>query len=144
MTSESGQDIYRILREHGLSPSVPRVAIYTWLMEHPVHPTVEELYKGVRPQLQSLSLTTVYNVLKALVACGLVQKVFAEDLELRYDANVTSHAHFKCTTCGKIFDLGMTSEDLPHHVTLPEGFTSHNLSITLWGHCPTCHPTPTA
>ncbi len=137
-------DCHQILREHGLAPSVPRVAVYTWLMEHPIHPTVDEIYTHLRPKLLTLSRATVYNVLRALVASGLVQKIYAEDLELRYDANVASHAHFKCHVCGKIYDLGDIPEGLNSQLSLPDGFQMNSLAVTLWGCCPECQPTACA
>lgn len=126
------------LREHGLQPSKARVAIYEWLTSHPVHPTVDVVYSALRPHMQTLSRTTVYNVLHAFVECGLAEKVHSEDLELRYDGNISRHAHFKCTQCGALTDLGPIPEAVSQEVGLPDGFLPRTTAVTLWGLCPKC------
>ena len=126
------------LREYGLQPSKARVAIYEWLTLHPVHPTVDVVYNALRPHLQSLSRTTVYNVLHAFVECGLADKVHSEDLELRYDGNTTQHAHFKCTRCGALVDLDDIPTSVPEAVGLPKGFQPHSTAVTMWGFCAQC------
>ena len=100
MTDPATQDLAATLRAHGLSPSAPRLAILRWLLDHPEHPTIDEIYRALHPTMRSLSRTTVYNVLHAFVGHGLAAKVRTEDLELRYDGCAAPHAHFKCTRCG--------------------------------------------
>ena len=51
------------LKEKGVRPSAQRVAIMKYLMEHKVHPTVDDIYNAILPDMPSLSKTTVYNVL---------------------------------------------------------------------------------
>ncbi|MEG2414740.1 MAG: Fur family transcriptional regulator [Kiritimatiellia bacterium] len=126
-----------ILRLSGLQPSTPRVVIYEWLMAHPVHPTVDTLYCTLRPTMPSLSRTTVYNVLHALVEHQLADKVCTEDLELRYDGNTLPHAHFKCTQCGTVMDLEKLPDELPG-VQLPQGCKANKVAVTVWGLCPKC------
>lgn len=138
MNKVSPSELHRKLREHGLSPSAPRVAIYEWLLTHPVHPTIDTIYKALRPKMASLSRTTVYNVLHALVEVGLAEKVHSEDLELRYDGNIAPHAHFKCRLCGAVTDLGAIPSTVATEVGLPQGFQAESASVTLWGHCPAC------
>ena len=139
MTTEpTTQDAIATLRAHGLSPSVPRVAILRWLVAHPTHPTIDDIYRALAPTLKSLSRTTVYNVLHAFVANGLAEKVHTDDLELRYDGNMTPHAHFKCTHCGAIQDLETLPRNLARRVGLPKGCVANAASVTFWGLCPTC------
>ena len=46
MTTES---VYDRLKAHGINPSKQRMAIMEYLMTHPTHPTVEEVYKALVP-----------------------------------------------------------------------------------------------
>ncbi len=138
MVVASGTDYHQILRDHGVCPSAQRVAIFAWMQEHPEHPTVECIYHALRRQLLKLSLATVYNTIRTFVEHGLVTKVYIEEGELRYDANVIPHAHFKCKCCGAVFDLGDVPEGLAGAVALPPGYQSEDLAVTIWGYCPAC------
>ena len=50
-----------------------------------------------------------YNTLKLFVSKGIVQELTIEEKEVRYDADTTQHAHFKCTECGSVYDLALKS-----------------------------------
>ena len=126
------------LRACGLTPSGPRVAIYAWLRGNTAHPTIDQIFRALRPAHPSLSRTTVYNVLHAFVARGLAAAVRTEDGELRYDGRAEPHAHFKCTRCGALRDLGPLPGDLPRQVGLPEGCRADAADVTLWGRCAAC------
>ena len=93
------------LRACGISPSPQRVGIYGFLKTHPIHPTADLIMKELKPHLPTLSLTTVYNTLKLFVSKKLVSEVIIEDGELRFDADMKDHAHFKCLKCQQVFDL---------------------------------------
>ena len=58
------KNYHTTLSEAGVRPSVQRVAVYSYLCEHPVHPTVETLYASLSPEYPTLSKTTIYNTLK--------------------------------------------------------------------------------
>ena len=49
------------LQGHNIKPSVQRIAIMKYLMEHRTHPTVDEIYTALSPTIPTLSKTTVYN-----------------------------------------------------------------------------------
>jgi Fe2+ or Zn2+ uptake regulation protein len=139
MEAPSSAELHKTIRAHGLRPSVPRVAIYQFLVTHPIHPTVDDIYSALRPKMRTLSRTTVYNVLHSFVEQGLADKVHSEDLELRYDANVTPHAHFKCLKCGKVYDFAETPcEALLPYAKVPEGFDPMSVSFIIRGMCPDC------
>ena len=94
-----------ILLEKGLSPSFQRLKIYSYLRGTQSHPTAYSIFKELKEEIPSLSKTTVYNVLNVLVEKGLVNQVRIEDNELRFDAELREHGHFKCSTCGSVSDV---------------------------------------
>ena len=94
----------KILLNHGISPSFQRMKIYTYLLDTKSHPTVHKIYDMLKDEIPSLSKTTVYNVLNLLVNKGLVNQVRIEDNELRFDAEIKEHGHFKCVVCGRVTD----------------------------------------
>ena len=133
-------DLIAELRAKGISPSPQRLAVYRYLKSHPVHPTADVLMRELKPLLPTLSLTTIYNTLKLFVSKKLVNEVIIEDGELRFDADLRDHAHFKCVRCQEVFDLfpegeKMELENLP---ALPEGFTIESVHICFRGQCAAC------
>jgi len=125
------------LSEKNIRPSLQRMAVYGFLVENPIHPTVDTIYQALHPEIPTLSKTTVYNTLKQLVDCGLVQTVTIEDGELRFDADISNHLHFKCTKCGEVFDV-FKEISLPEDL-LPEGFVISKMQTNLWGLCANCN-----
>lgn len=133
-------ELIRQLREKGISPSPQRLAVYGFLKDNPIHPTADTIMKELKPLIPTLSLTTVYNTLKLFVSRDLVHEVIIEDGELRFDADLCDHAHFKCTCCEKVFDLFPPEgrpvlEKLP---ALPAGFTVTGVHVCLRGKCSGC------
>lgn len=133
---ELNQRIKEKMIEKDIRPSVPRTKIYKYLLEHRNHPTVDTIYKGLQSELTSLSKTTVYNTLSLLTAKGLVRAIGIEDKELRYDADIHTHGHFKCVKCHAIFDfeLDLESIDLKG---LSE-FVAEDYHLNIKGVCRTC------
>ena len=63
------------------------------------------IYCDLSNDIPTLSKTTVYNTLKLFVENGITSTLTIEENEVRYDAIMTEHAHFKCDGCGTIYDI---------------------------------------
>ena len=50
-------DVVKRLQNHNIKPSVQRIAIMTYLMEHRTHPTVDEIYTALAPSIPTLFTT---------------------------------------------------------------------------------------
>lgn len=98
------------LQSHNIKPSVQRMAIMTYLMEHRTHPTVDEIYTALSPDIPTLSKTTVYNTLKLLSEQGAAQTLTIDERNTCYDADTVPHAHFLCKQCGRIYDMPLAEE----------------------------------
>ena len=98
-------DAVERLQSHNIKPSVQRMSIMRYLMEHLTHPTVDEIYTALSPEMPTLSKTTVYNTLKLLSEHGAIQTLTIDERNTCYDADTSPHAHFLCKRCGKIYDL---------------------------------------
>ena len=66
-------DVYHKLLENGIRPSTQRLAIMNFLLTHPTHPTVDEVYQGLCNEIKTLSRTTVYNTLRMFAEKNLAQ-----------------------------------------------------------------------
>jgi Fur family ferric uptake transcriptional regulator/Fur family peroxide stress response transcriptional regulator len=93
------------LLEFGVKPSLQRIAILDYLMNHMTHPTAEMIFNDLYPSMPTLSKTTVYNTLKLLEEQGALCAISIDEKNIRYDADIVQHAHFKCKQCGAIHDI---------------------------------------
>jgi len=132
------EDSISALRKIGVTPSPQRTAIYHFLRTHAIHPTAETIFEAVRPEQPTLSLTTVYNTLKLLVEKQAVREIIIEGSELRYDADMSEHGHFKCLHCGRIYDLFPDENKplVPFVPGLPDGFVLKEIQLSCRGYCP--------
>jgi Fe2+ or Zn2+ uptake regulation protein len=120
----------------GVRPSVQRVAVMDYLLTHRTHPTAEEIYEALSPQIATLSKMTVYNTLRILTAAGAALSIDIEGRTTHYDGDTSFHAHFLCRHCGHI-------EDIP--IADPEPFTAvatcgtiDDMQFLLKGACRKC------
>ena len=84
---------------------------------------------------------TLYRVLDWLVEVGLAhritdaQRVFRFSLAAAHAPVHAEHAHFRCQDCGKVFCLEAVSIPQP---ALPQGFSTHQVELSVTGHCAQC------
>lgn len=124
------------LIDNNIKPLTKRLLIYNYLVSHRNHPTVETIYKDLIPNCPTLSKTTIYNTLNLFLENNLVQALHIEGTQLRYDADVESHGHFKCETCKKVYDFEVDKSSYPE-VSL-EGFAVLQKQYTVIGKCKAC------
>ncbi|MDR2042148.1 MAG: transcriptional repressor [Tannerella sp.] len=111
------ESTHQYLSEHGIRPSVQRLAVMHYLRNNRTHPTADEIFAALRKRIPTLSKTTVYNTLKLFVARGAAIYIGIDEKNARFDGHVEPHAHFRCKKCGKIIDLDVDIEKF-----LPERF----------------------
>lgn len=129
-------DAKQHLIDHGIRPSVQRLAIMKYLMEHRTHPTVDKIYNDLRPSMPTLSRTTVYNTLEVLVEHDAVLELSIDSHTSHYDGATTPHAHFRCRRCGAIIDVDM--KDLALATPESSEFTVEHVEISYTGLCTRC------
>ena len=127
------------IAQDGLRLTRQRKHVYGALLQRQDHPTAMEVFLRAKPEMESLSLATVYNVLETLAERGLVRKVHLDSGSTRYCANNAKHGHFTCTACGAVMDVpllpGAELEKLHH---LPRGYSVTQQEVSLHGLCATC------
>lgn len=80
-----------------------KMAALSYLKSVKSHPPVEVVYQEVKKALPRISMATVYRNLKDLSKQGLIQEI--PDKTIRYDGDVSPHAHFICEKCQMILDI---------------------------------------
>ncbi|MCD8182356.1 MAG: transcriptional repressor [Bacteroides sp.] len=131
-------DVVKRLQTHNIKPSVQRIAIMNYLMEHRTHPTVDEIYTALSPSIPTLSKTTVYNTLKLLSEQGAAQTLTIDERNTCYDADTTPHAHFLCKRCGRIYDLEYNANIKEVEGMDMKGHEVHEIHYYYKGVCKNC------
>lgn len=128
--------IAEILRARGIQPSQQRICIYKALAANKSHPSADELFSLLSLDLPTLSRTTVFSSLDIFYRHGLAQRLALSGSELRYDADMSRHAHFYCRACGAVLDL--PGVDVSPPPSLPPGFIAESHQCFVEGLCPDC------
>lgn len=126
------------LRAHDLNLTTQRQIVYAHLLGRTDHPNAEMIYRALKADYAHLSKMTVYNVLSALVEHRLVERIHIENDEMRYDAEMAFHAHFRCRKCEKIFDVYPKAAHLQSYLTIPNGFRLEDEQVVYYGLCDAC------
>jgi Fe2+ or Zn2+ uptake regulation protein len=98
-------ELRRALGRAGWRFTRQRRAVFAFLRAAEGHPTAEQVFAAVRPQLPSISLATVYKALEALVDAGLAARLVAGAGPARYDGCSSAHYHLRCEKTGEVRDL---------------------------------------
>lgn len=125
------------LATSGLRNTPQREVVYRSLLDQRDHPTADEVYTRVRPEMPSISLATVYNCLETLVQCDLVRQVNFERGPSRYCANLHPHAHFHDEQTGATHDIDIPDDLMARiRAILPAGYSAKAIEVTFHGQSP--------
>jgi len=131
-----------ICREHGLSITPQRVAIYKELLSSLEHPSAIMIYKKVSEYYPNISLDTVNRTLLTFHEIGLAKAVGGSGDPKRFDPNLEPHHHFRCVSCGKIVDFRDEFYDaLEIPAEIKEKFVVLEKKVHLEGFCDQCRAT---
>ena len=109
------QSLETLFASRGLRCTRQRKALYGALAASHRHPTADELFREVHPNMLGISLATVYNTLEAFCDAGLAQKLPGTGVNgsARYDAICDNHLHMCCQKTGSVADV---PEDLSQQI----------------------------
>ena len=127
----------KYLMDHGIRPSTQRIAIMQFLLDNHTHPTAEEIHLKLLPKIPSLSKTTVYNTMKLFIRKGVAIMIDIDGRNARFDGDVSTHAHFQCRSCNRIFDLAIPG--LYSTISLEEEYSVESVCLNMRGLCPECN-----
>jgi Fur family transcriptional regulator, peroxide stress response regulator len=132
------QTVSEQLKSHQIRPSFQRVRILAYVQTKKNHPTIDMIYSSLITEIPTLSKTTIYNTLKLFVDAGIMQPITIEDHQIRYDADITPHIHFKCINCGEVTDVFIPEQQnwLSSHI--PSGYDVREQHLYARGRCPEC------
>lgn len=132
--------VHQYLQKFDIKPSVQRTAVMNYLMQYKTHPTIDEIYNALTTSMPTLSKTTIYNTLDLFVEKGAVLQLRIDEKNARYDADVKDHAHFFCTSCGKVYDIFDLEPEKFESPSI-DGFQVQTVEISYSGICGNCNST---
>lgn len=101
------KEISDYLKAHKVKPSLIRLKVMQYMNGTRAHPNVDLIHKTISKEIPTLSKTSIYNTLKTFAKAGVVKEIMIEENEIRYDAYIDRHAHFKCVVCGALQDVAL-------------------------------------
>ena len=128
------------LKERDFRITPQRLAVLKILAESKGHPSVEDIFKQVKPNFPTTSLATIYKTVNLLKEIGEVVELDFSGESNRYDGNKPyPHPHLICTKCKTIMDPDMaTFEDLSKELARKTGYEILNHRLDFFGVCPRC------
>lgn len=122
----------KLLRRVRLRPTNQRLALADLLFSHGNrHVTAEMLYQEAVNAKISLSLATVYNVLKQFTEAGLLRQIGVDGAKLFFDTNPSEHHHFFIPEKGALLDIPAAEAFVGKVPQAPEGFEVVRVSIVV-------------
>ena len=101
------------------------------------HPTAEVIYERAKKELPTISLGTVYRILKELVSEGKIKEIVVNK-QSHFDRRTDFHHHFICKKCGKIEDVDTPLCRYTCKKVEQKGFIVEEIEYKFYGLCNKC------
>ena len=124
------------LARRKIRASHQRIKVMDYLINNRIHPTVDQIFSALHGDIPSLSRTTIYNTLSMFEKVNLVRVLTIEDNEARYDITIENHGHFKCESCGTIYNFAIDIDSLTFKDL--NNFKIIDKNVFFKGICPKC------
>lgn len=118
--------------------SEQREMILQTVLERKDHPTAEAVFNALHSQAPHLSLGTVYRNLNLLADRGQIRRVPIPGQPDRFDSTLEPHAHFRCASCGRVFDLPLEPGFDPCAAAKACGCRLMGYELVFTGECADC------
>ena len=128
---------YQKLLDCGIRPSLQRIEIMRYLLTHPTHPTIDEIFMELKKRIPTVSRTTIYNTLRMFSEKGGALMITIDEHHVCYDGTTTPYAHFSCKVCGRVFDMPDMQPPTPQSTAI-EGFSIDDAQLYYKGVCADC------
>jgi len=121
----------------GLRPTYQRIKVLDYMHRKEGHPTIDDIFEALAPEIPTLSRTTIYNTLHSFVGVGLARVILIDGMEQRYDITLHNHGHFRCENCGIIINFKIDIDSLTADDELAQ-FEIREKNVYFNGLCPKC------
>ena len=122
------------LKENGIKVTHNRVLILSFLLKNAGHYSTKNIYNNVKKKYLNLNLASVYNTLTVFAEKGIISLVTKIDNMAIWDSNASTHAHFVCRICHRVFDI---EKEFNLDKNIKAG-TVESIKLTYLGVCNDC------
>ncbi len=124
------------LRKYNFKITPQRIRVIEFINNSPGHFTAEDVYKTVVKTEPSITVATVYNILKVITKSGILTS-FEANGTTWYETNLEPHANFVCLSCGMIEDVAEDTSKISDSIA-SKGYTVRNVDLIVRGYCDKC------
>ena len=114
-----------------------KALIFQIVMDSKDHPTAEVVYERAKKEMPTISLGTVYRVLKELSLEGKIKEIVVNK-QSHYDRRTDFHHHFICKSCGKIEDIDTPLCRYTCKKAESKGYIVEDIEYKFYGYCDKC------
>jgi Fur family iron response transcriptional regulator len=125
----SREDLVKVLRGHGISPTQQRLEIAFALFTRQEHVSADQVMALVSEGEVAVSKATVYNTLNLFVEKKLIRDVIVDPNKVFYDPNTAPHHHFYDVVSGRLTDIDADAIALVGLPPLPDGMVSEGVDV---------------
>lgn len=123
------EDLVRLLRDHGITPTRQRLEIARALFVRKEHLSADQIMAFVNERCAETSKATVYNTLNLLVERKLIREVIVDPCKVFYDPNTEPHHHFYDVVTGRLTDIDSRAIALASLPPPPEGMVAEGVDV---------------
>jgi len=126
------------MQDKGLRITPQREAILEYLLSTDEHPSARGILESVRNKVPRICLSTVYGTLAELSKHNIIKELEFDEMENRYEGNISQHINLVCVRCGRISDY-MTAHTIDmEQVRQATQFRPIQSRFELYGVCAAC------
>ena len=125
------EEVVARLREHGITPTQPRIEIGRVLFGGPQHVSADQVLARLSTSRRGVSKATVFNTLGLFAEKGLLREVVVDPSKLFYDTNVSPHHHVFHTDTGRLEDVSLDQVHVTALPSLPDGLRMEGVDVVI-------------
>lgn len=135
----TAEQLRRQFQRKGLRITPQRDLVFRMLADaQSDHPSAESLYLRAVREMPSLSLRTVYAILKELEQANAIRPLDLGTGSMRFCTTPVRHHHIVCTQCGKVKDVYVDVEPVEIPPDQRGGFQVKDQDVVFRAVCAEC------
>ncbi len=125
------ENIARLLRRHGITPTHQRIEIAYVLFKRREHLSADQILRWVNSRYAETSKATVYNTLKLFLEKKLIRELVVDPAKIVYDPNTEPHHHLYDVVTGRLTDVPADNIRVLGLPPLPQGTVADGVDIII-------------